>query len=131
MAHPPLLVVSEIRLGAYNGLQLALRGRSTVPHMTMVLTSGVRDPVIERDVDRVGATFILKPFSAQEFLAAVFRTALRRPNLDGVLDPIRAPFERRLGERRQTITPQVDGERRQSERRRDIAELLRRAASLS
>ena len=37
---PPSLLVTEIRLGAYNGLQLAFRGRSLKPYMTIVLTSG-------------------------------------------------------------------------------------------
>lgn len=39
---PPSLLVTEIRLGAYNGLQLAYRGKSTRPPMTIVLTSAYR-----------------------------------------------------------------------------------------
>src|SRR6266478_2163049 len=45
---PPSLLVTEIRLGAYNGLQLAYRGKSMKPPMTIVLTSAYRDPVLER-----------------------------------------------------------------------------------
>ena len=58
---PPSLLVTEIRLGAYNGLQLAFRGRSLKPPMTIVLTSGYGDPVLQRDAERIGATFMVKP----------------------------------------------------------------------
>lgn len=128
--HPPLVLVTEIRLGAYNGLQLALRAGSAAPRVTVVVTSGFPDPVLQRDADRAGATFALKPLTAGELLAAVYRSALRRPNADGVLEPVRPPFERRHGERRQQ-EGEAKSERRLSNRRRDIASLLLRAATLS
>jgi DNA-binding response OmpR family regulator len=77
---PPSLLVTEIRLGAYNGLQLAYRGRSASPPMALVLTSSYPDPVLGRDVERMGATFVLKPFTGRDFVAAVIRTALRKPD---------------------------------------------------
>ena len=127
--HPPLVLVTEVRLGAYNGLQLALRAESAVPRITVVVASGFADPVLQRDAERAGATFALKPLTGDELLAAVYRTALRRPSA-GVFEPIRPPFERRLTERRQA-SAEVDIDRRLATRRRDIASLLVRAASLS
>ena len=128
--HPPLVLVTEIRLGAYNGLQLALRARSAVPRVTVVVVSGFADPVLQRDAERAGATFALKPLTESELLAAIYRTAMRRPNTDGLFEPIAPPFERRLIERRRSLAD-VDVDRRHVHRRRDIASLLLRAASLS
>ena len=126
--HPPLVLVTEVRLGAYNGLQLALRARLAVPRVSVVVVSGFADPVLQRDAERAGATFALKPLTQFELLAAVYRTATRRPNADGELEPIRPPFERRLTERRQMLA-EVDVDRRQVHRRRDIASLLVRASA--
>jgi DNA-binding response OmpR family regulator len=115
---PPSMLVTEIRLGAYNGLQLAYRGKSMKPPMTIVLTSAYRDPVLERDVARIGATFVLKPVTPRDFLAAVYRTALRHPTSNGTFEPIQPPFERRETERRHVPADRsVDDERRRTDRR--------------
>lgn len=128
--HPPLVLVTEVRLGAFNGLQLALRVESMKPRITVVVTSGFEDPLLQREAERAGATFALKPLTADELLAAVYRTALRRPTRDMGLEPVRAPFERRRAERRQMAAAGVAVERRQANRRRGIASLLLRAMSL-
>ena len=117
---PPGVLVTEIRLGAYNGLQLAYRGKSAKPTMTIVLTSGYPDPVLQRDAERIGATFVLKPVTAREFIAAIYRSALRQPKPDGTFEPVRPPFERREADRRgeSSIKQFLDVERRRTERRR-------------
>jgi len=118
---PPSMLVSEIRLGAYNGLQLAYRGKSVWPPMTIVLTSAYRDPVLQRDIERMGATFVLKPVTARELIAAVYRTALRQPNSEGAFEPVQPPFERRQAERRQSpANGPLDTDRRRTERRHDV-----------
>jgi DNA-binding NtrC family response regulator len=125
--HRPLVLVTEIRLGPYNGIQLALRAVSIVPRVSVVVASEFSDPVLERDTERTGATFAVKPLTGEELLAAVYRTALRQPGAQGGLEPVRRPFERRQAERRQIVTdPEV--ERRLSPRRRDIAGLVRSMA---
>jgi len=129
VAHPPMLLVTEIRLEAYNGLHLVLRGLSKRPHMMVVVTSAFMDPVLRLEAERLGATFVPKPVAASELVAAAYRTALGQPNPDGTLEPIRAPFERRQRERRQgdrRRNSAVDGrgDRRGGDRRRDIASLL-------
>ena len=114
----PSVLVTEIRLGAYNGLQLAYRGKSMKPPMTIVLTSAYRDTVLERDVERIGATFVLKPVTARDFLAAVYRTALRQPTQKGTFEPIQPPFERRQTERRHVPAERfANDERRSTDRR--------------
>jgi CheY-like chemotaxis protein len=129
-AAPPRVLVTEIRLGAYNGLQLALRAEAAGRRTAVVVTSAFPDPVLQRDADRVGATFALKPLTEAALLAAVYRTAIRRPNANGALEPIRPPFERRSGERRMASSP-VESERRSADRRKDITSVLLRAAALS
>lgn len=129
VAQLPLVLVTEIRLGAYNGLHLALRGRSMRPYMTVVVTSGFPDAVLQREAERLGATFVPKPVTTPELLAAVYRTALRQPTPDGTVQPVRPPFERRHRERRQIAVSGLEQERRHEERRRDVAGLLFLAAS--
>jgi len=130
-AAPPLVLVTEIRLGAYNGLQLALRAAESPARRTaVVVTSAFPDPVLQRDADRVGATFALKPLTEEALLAAVYRTAMRRADASRAPEPILAPFERRSGERRMASS-EVEFERRAADRRRDITRLLLRAAALS
>lgn len=129
VAHPPMVLVTEIRLEAHNGLQLALRGLAMRPHMMLVVTSAFMDPVLQQEAERFGATFVPKPLAASELVAAVYRTALRQPAPDGTLEPIRAPFERRLserrhGERRRYSLDSGRKERRQGDRRRLLAGLM-------
>lgn len=130
ITHPPLVLVTEIRLGAFNGLQLALRAGSTTPRIPVVVTSRFHDPVLQRDAESTGATFALKPLTRDELLAVVYRTALRRSG-PGADDPIRVPFERRYGERRHAQATDLELERRNADRRRDIARLLLRGSALS
>ena len=127
---PPLIVVTEVRLGAYNGLQLALRVRSTMPRVSVIVTTGYSDSVLQRDAEQAGATFAQKPLPAAELMAAVYRTLLRQRPESGVIEPIRPPFERRHAERRQSAEG-VSVERRVLNRRRDITGLLVRPAALS
>jgi CheY-like chemotaxis protein len=129
-AAPPLVLVTEIRLGAYNGLQLALRAEGAGRRTAVVVTSAFPDPVLQRDAERAGATFALKPLTDTELLAAVYRTATRRPDENGALEPVRPPFERRSGERRIAASA-VAFERRSADRRQDIGSVLLRAAALS
>jgi DNA-binding response OmpR family regulator len=123
LARPPVLLVTTIRLGAYNGLHLALRGRAEHPSMVVAVTSSVPDPVLQRDAEQIGATFILKPVSERDLLAAIYRTAMRQPGPDGSPEPVRPPFERRRADRRVSQIA-VTEERRQGERRRELARIL-------
>src|SRR5688572_25320453 len=59
----PLLLVTEIRLGSYNGLHLALLGRLMSPQMSLVVTSRLCDPVLQRYGEGFGAVFVQKPMT--------------------------------------------------------------------
>ena len=116
----PLVLVTEMRLGAYNGIHLALRCRTSPSRTTVVVTSRFVDPVLVREAEMMGATFVAKPCTADDLMAAVYRTALRQPAPDGTLAPVRPPFERRRAERRARTSRSAQPERRQSDRRGDI-----------
>lgn len=64
----PDLVLLDIRLGAYNGLQLAVRVRSEHPTRPIVMMSGYVDPVLVEEARRHGAEFIEKPIQPRQLL---------------------------------------------------------------
>ena len=51
----PALLISEVKLGEYNGLHLALRARSAgIPAIVI----GPNDPVLKKDADELGAIYL-------------------------------------------------------------------------
>lgn len=121
-SRPPLILVTNVRLGAHNGLQLAIRASVRRPRMAVVVTSSRPDAILQAEAECLGATFVLKPVTSRDLLAAVYRTALRRNDARDA-EPIRPPFERRGAERRVSHMP-VPVDRRAVARRRDVAGIL-------
>jgi DNA-binding response OmpR family regulator len=122
--HPSVLVTA-LRLGAYNGLHLVLRGKAMRPQMAALVLSDDADAVLQAEAEAMGATFMVKPIAERELLAAVCQTLFRRDSSS----PIRPPFERRQWERRiqvATVTP----EQRIADRRRIWPGGLREAPRL-
>jgi len=66
---PDVLLV-DVRLGAFNGLQLTAMAEQSIP--TIVMT-GHDDPVLRRTAHRFGAEYMVKPVPAVELFAAVRR----------------------------------------------------------
>jgi two-component system cell cycle response regulator DivK len=73
---PPDLLIADVRLGPYNGLQLLVTGPKRVP--TIIMT-GFPDPVLEADARHLGAQFVLKPVSPAALLALVEKELAARP----------------------------------------------------
>ena len=69
--------VFDVRLNAFNGLQLAHRVRQQNPDVTMVLVSGWEDPVLIREIEALGGTFLRKPLEASDLLSALERPPRR------------------------------------------------------
>lgn len=116
-ARPPTLLITEVRLGEYNGLHLVLRGKGARADMAAVVTSAIPDAVIQAEAERLEATFVLTPTSEAELMAAALRTLFRKERTG----PIRAPFERRSGDRRGVgAVPSAQEDRRSHERRRNL-----------
>jgi DNA-binding NtrC family response regulator len=68
---PPDILITDLRLGQYNGLHLVLRTRSNHPEMAALVTSRVADPVLEAEAHRQRAHFILVPLTPPQLLQAV------------------------------------------------------------
>lgn len=117
-SRPPLVLVTNARLGAGNGLELARYAATQRPRIAIVVTSSRPDAVLQAEVERLGATFVLKPTGSDDLLAAIYRTAFR--SVEPGAEPVRPPFERRRRDRR-VAQEQVAFERRSAARRRDIA----------
>jgi two-component system nitrogen regulation response regulator GlnG len=67
----PDVLVADIRLGDYNGLQLALLARDINPQIVIIIMSGWDDPVLRNDVAQFGGVFIGKPFTQAALLSAI------------------------------------------------------------
>jgi CheY-like chemotaxis protein len=55
LEHVPSVLISEVRLGDFNGLHLALRARTAeIPSIVV----GSPDPVLEREAERLGVAYL-------------------------------------------------------------------------
>jgi DNA-binding response OmpR family regulator len=70
-------LITDVRLGAFNGLQLAVIGRDTYPNIRLIVFSGFDDPVLRTEAEHVGATYIVKPVTGAKLLE-ILRQASRR-----------------------------------------------------
>jgi DNA-binding response OmpR family regulator len=71
----PDLLLTDVRLGEYNGLQLVATSRRAVPS---IIITGYNDPVLEAEARRLGAEFLIKPVVPSALLAMIKRM-LERP----------------------------------------------------
>jgi DNA-binding NtrC family response regulator len=122
IAHPPAVLVAEIRLERYNGLHLAFLGRMALPRMAVVVTSGYFDPFVQRQASAIGAEFLLKPLSTTQLLAAVYRGVLIEPNADGTLGPALSDLPSK--HYHALASPSARRERAAQARRRNISTFL-------
>jgi DNA-binding NtrC family response regulator len=117
----PAVLLTSLRLGGYNGLHLVVRGKSLQPKLAAVVTSGSADATLQSDAEALGATFVVKPVTTDQLIASILKTYFRR-NGD---DPIRPPYERRVGQRR-ALQPveAISVDRRGPDRRRILPWLV-------
>lgn len=74
---PPDLLITHVRLGAYNGLQLVLRGKATNPRMAAIVVSDMADAVLKREVESMEGTMVVKGANRAEWIAAAQRAICR------------------------------------------------------
>jgi DNA-binding response OmpR family regulator len=60
----PALLISEVRLGEFNGLHLMIRARLEHPAMRAILLDRSPDAVLEADAHRHGAVYLVNPETA-------------------------------------------------------------------
>jgi DNA-binding response OmpR family regulator len=69
-AETPDLLIADVRLGAFNGLQLLVSSPRSVP---AIIITGFADPVLESDARQHGAEYVLKPVSPPVLLEMIRR----------------------------------------------------------
>jgi len=70
-ASRPDLLLTDIRLGAYHGLQLGIYARGHHPRLPVIVLTGYEDPTLRDEAERAGAMFMVKPITRSALLEAV------------------------------------------------------------
>jgi DNA-binding response OmpR family regulator len=65
---PPDLLIADVRLGSFNGLQLVISGPNRVP---AIVITGYDDTVLEAEARRSGAEYLVKPFDPGMLLGLI------------------------------------------------------------
>lgn len=79
--HAPDILVTDIRLGAFNGLQLALLMRAEHPRCPIVVLSAYDDPLLREEAAHCQAAYLTKPVSKKELLVCLAGLARSTPML--------------------------------------------------
>jgi DNA-binding NtrC family response regulator len=64
-------LLTDVRLGAFNGLQLAVIARDLYPSIGVIVYSGFADPVLRAEAERVGAVYLVKPVQSGDLLRII------------------------------------------------------------
>jgi len=111
----PAMVITYLRLAAFNGLHIVHLGRLMQPNLAAVIVGSAADVVLQNDAHRIGATFLLEPVHSATLvsLASQCITPFQRAD-DAIETPAR---ERRVADRRQFFAAGFAPERRLADRR--------------
>ena len=66
--HSPDLLIIDVRLGAFNGLQLISTGEVRIP---AIVVTGFDDRVLRADAGGFGASYVVKPIAPASLLALI------------------------------------------------------------
>lgn len=69
----PALVISSLRLAAFNGLHLVHLGRLEQPRLGAIIFSSGADATLEIEAERVGASILQEPVPTASLLALIER----------------------------------------------------------
>ena len=61
-------LLTDVRLGAFNGIQLAVVARDTDPNIRIIVFSGFDDPVLRSDAEHLDALYLVKPVTGGQML---------------------------------------------------------------
>jgi DNA-binding NtrC family response regulator len=65
------VLLTDVRLGAFNGLQLAVLAKDVNPQTRVIVFSGFDDVVLRDEAEHLGATYLVKPVQAQVLQALI------------------------------------------------------------
>jgi len=77
-AATPDLLITDVRLGAYNGLELVLRARDRAANMPAIVLTGFTDSVIHAEAERFDALYLEKSTDLNQLAAIVSEMLLNR-----------------------------------------------------
>jgi two-component system response regulator RegA len=112
----PAVLIVDVRLGEFNGLQLLMRARSSRPDLKGIITCPFADQVLEAEARRFGGTFLIKPIAPSQIVQAVDEAMRPKPVAANTAPPLLR--DRRRVDRRQTDLPVLWPDRRVTNRRR-------------
>ena len=75
LTEQPDALLTDVRVGEFNGVQLALLFRSQNPEGALVVVSGHDDIVIRREIEKLGGVMLLKPTDLTELTRLLLATA--------------------------------------------------------
>jgi two-component system C4-dicarboxylate transport response regulator DctD len=64
-------LITDVRLGAYNGLQLIFRARALNPQLPVIVMTGYSDAAIRAEAQRLEAVYLEKPIDSEALLSRV------------------------------------------------------------
>ena len=70
---PPDLLVTEVRLGPFNGLHLVFAAKSVKPALAAIVVGSAEDLALSGEAERAGATFLLGLPSDGDLSGALWR----------------------------------------------------------
>ncbi|HZP48741.1 MAG TPA: response regulator [Vicinamibacterales bacterium] len=65
------LLISDVRLGEFNGIHLALRARSRHPKVLIIVTHESVDPTLEFETKQLSAAYVVKPVTTTQLTNAI------------------------------------------------------------
>lgn len=108
--HQPWVIISHLRLAAFNGLHLVHLGRLADPELRAIVVASGTDVLLQGEAEEMGATVMVEPLHSGELLSELARLIAARERVE--------PFiERRRGDRRQIVIEGFAPERRVADRR--------------
>lgn len=107
IAEHPSILVADVRLGEFNGIQLLLLAKELRPGIAVVITTAFPDPVLAAETQRMGGTFMIKPVDPRELVGTV-----------KVRYTVASAADRRRSDRRVLDIPNYWPDRRIADRRR-------------
>jgi len=64
-------LITDVRLGAYNGLQLAMLLNDRRPGLPIVVISALMDVPAKNETERLSGVFLVKPIERRDFIAVL------------------------------------------------------------
>lgn len=65
------ILITDVRLGPFNGLQLAIIARDRYPEIGIIVISGYDDPVLQAEAAQIGARYLVKPVGFEQLLEVI------------------------------------------------------------